>query len=178
MTISQAKCPDTGNDSVPPNTEAMAALFFENGATADQTKVDKHGQPLNLKGKWHEYMVGSENCTKPFDIPRGENADPYNRYQGRYSSSLSGSSKAGGWFDSGLTRFGEWTEVVEEARALPHCHAVEQNILMNLRKQAYKMDGDPADDANKKPKGRSKKESKVELKLDVELNFDEDDMDF
>ena len=161
MTISQAT--HEGVEAVPVSTEAMAYLFYENGATADPHAMDKEGKPLNLKGKWPAYFQLSENCTKKVGVPRSKEEDEHGEFEGRYSSSKSGSAKFGGWDDNGLERFNELEEAIEEARALPHAAKVEAAILNRLRKMVYKLEGDPAAD-EEKPKAKKAKKSKVTLK--------------
>lgn len=170
MTLSQAKV--DGQEAVPVSTEAMAALFFENGATADPEKAQSHGH----KGKWYEYFDRSENCTKKVKILKSKEADPHGKHQGRYSSSKSGSSKFGGWNDKGLKRFKIWTKLIEDARQEEHAEAVEQEILKATRKLICKMEAEEEEEDGK-PKAKKCKESEVDLDLDFGEDSDLEDGD-
>ena len=163
MTISQATY--EGKACVPINTEAMAALFFENGATADPGAKDEDGNPL--EGKWYEYFKLSSNCTNKVTVPRSRQGDKEGKYEGRYSSSKSGSSTFGGWSDEGLIRYEDWMDQVDAARKREHSEAVEQAILKRIRMDCFGLtaeNGGGDDEGSRKKKA---KKSGVKLSLRV-----------
>ena len=163
MTISQATY--EGKACVPINTEAMAALFFENGATADPGAKDEDGNPL--EGKWYEYFKLSSNCTNKVMVPRSRQGDKEGKYEGRYSSSKSGSSTFGGWSDEGLIRYEVWMDQVDAARKREHSEAVEQAILKRIRMDCFGLtaeNGGGDDEGSRKKKA---KKSGVKLSLRV-----------
>ena len=170
MTISQAKY--KGVESVPVSSEAMAVLFYENCTTVDPNKTDDDGKPLNFKGKWYEYMDLTQDCSITKKIPTAKKEDPHGRYQGRYSSSKSGSSQFGGWSDAGLRRFKELQTIIAGTRALEHAHDVEENIRVNLCKVYGTATAADDDDEGGKPKAKNK-----ESEVDLELDFGDDDDD-
>ena len=149
----------------PPSSEAMAALFFENGATSNPQ--DEHGNPQDPKvGKWHEYAKLTKNCTEKKQVPRSNSAADSDKYEGRYSSSKAGSSTYGGWSDDGLLRYEALVTIVENARAKPHCAAVEKEILRRMRKDIWKTDKAPGDNGDASRRNKKKKVS-VTLSLRI-----------
>ena len=162
FTISEAQ--DEGVACVPVNTEAMAILFFENGMTADPDQKDKDGNPK--VGKWPEYFKLTDGCQKKAKVPRSQQEDVDEKHEGRYSSSKAGSSVYGGWSDKGLIRFEHWISEVLRIRDLPHCIAVEEEILRRSRLDIWKLKA-PVGQAEEgaAPKKKTKKKSTVKLTL-------------
>ena len=158
---------DQGEQCVPPNSEAMAILFFENGATADPDATDKDGKPLDSKGKWWEYFKLSDGCKKKkVRVPRSREQDENGVYEGRYSSSKAGNSKFGGWSDAGLLQFNHYRQEIVEARKKGHVKQVEEYLLQRVREDAFNVGGDVNEDgAPKKKKKKKKEESNVDLDM-------------
>ena len=161
-TISEAK--SEGYQCVPISSEAMAALFFENGATAEEG-TDADGNPLI--GKWFEYANWTNDWTEKKPLPRSGTDDKDGKYQGRYSTSNSGSSTFGGWKDEGLIRYEALLNFVEAARAKPHCAAVEKEILRRMRKDIWKTERAPGEEEQASRKTKTKKVSAVKLSLRI-----------
>ena len=162
FTISEAM--DGGVVCVPVNTEAMAILFFENGMTVNEGDKDSDG---NAKvGKWPEYFKLSNGCQQKVKVPRSQEQDRDEKHEGRYSSSKSGSSVFGGWSDAGLERFNYWIDEIIEVRKLPHCLAVEQEILRRSRLDIWQLKAAVGElEEGQVPKKKPKKKSKVKLSL-------------
>ncbi|CAB9499652.1 unknown protein [Seminavis robusta] len=157
--ISEARV--DGLEAFPPNSEAFAALAFENGYTAEPGAVDNEGNPTN--GKWHEYFKVTNGFTLDVKLPRSSKADdPEGVYEGRYSSSKAGSSAFGGWGDNGLRRFKDLQKLVKESRAQDHAKLVERAILARVRKDIYKIP-DSVDAGTEDSKKRKRQESSVNL---------------
>ena len=163
MTISKAKY--EGEISIPVNSEAMAILFFENGATREPGRKDNQGN--TILGKWYEYFKISNDCAISVKVPRSRQEDPHGKHDGLYTNSKCGSCKYGGWNDEGLERFEYYKREVAQARKLPHAAQVEEAILRRLRKDAYGLEEDVPEEGEEPKKKKPKKQSNASLSFDL-----------
>jgi hypothetical protein len=102
---------------VPPSTEAMAFLIYEN---CYQKWIEMH--------KWKEIEKNAG------DVPKYSKGNPKtHRFQAKYSDSCSGQSPYGGWGSDGLKRFNTIKAAIAKMREEePDCIAIVESDAVKL----------------------------------------------
>lgn len=151
-----------GKLCVPPSTEAMAFLMYE-----------------NCRQKWIEHHLYREVEGNTGDIPKYSKKHPEtHRFKALYSDSNSGQSPYGGWDSAGIKRFNELKKAIGDLRKSNPEHLAEvesaavqrlHNKAVEERKKKLQINGQdvPADDSAVLPSRKKRKVAKAPMELTV-----------
>ena len=151
--VSVAKVKNSSNKlAVPPSTEAMAYVMYE-----------------NCYDKWQEIHKWKEVENNVADVPKysSKHHEETKKWKGKYSDSCNGQNPYGGWDDDGLNRFLEVKEHIskmrkeEMERILPVDTTCADSLfakhLANKKRKNKDADKEPAKKAAKASKSSTKK---------------------
>jgi hypothetical protein len=147
--ISQAT--HEGKQCITNSTEGICALMYD-----------------NCHDKWDKMWKNKQEDPSA-KMPKKKDDPEVDEYAGKYSDSMSGQSKYGGWNPEGLAKFQEVVAQVKAARQTEKSAQLEQ-ICLDMVRHRYKI---KADD-NAAPAGKRGQKRKKTAPPTVVIGFDEE----
>eukprot|EP00797_Seminavis_robusta_P004556 Sro1299_g260681.1 (241) ;mRNA; r:13605-14327 len=131
-----------GKLCVPPGSEAMTLLIYENSYT-----------------RWNLcFQPGNNDCgRKKWTAPKSSKDSETKKFATKYSNSKVGNAKYGGWSNAGRRRYNALKLEVQDARAKPNAQDAEQQMLKWMLQYCGKEDHQPDPDAVNKKKKKGKR---------------------
>lgn len=158
--VSTAITSKEGKVAVPPSTEAMALVMYD-----------------NCHSKWVEMHKYKEVENNKGDVPKYSKKNvKTHRFKAKYSDSCSGQAPYGGWSSAGIIKFNEMKKMIKDNRAnesariqLAEEAAVQRfhdrEVEERKQKMALNNQAIPADDAAILPAKKRRKKTKAPVVL-------------